>query len=93
MLIDGSNPTYYPSFHEAIIAAVDGDVIQSNAVVISESSTYNRDISIKLEGGYDCNYSTIIGDTTLNGGNRFLMSLSLIEGRKYHYYDIMLSIQ
>ncbi|HDH11382.1 MAG TPA: hypothetical protein ENG83_04150 [Nitrospirae bacterium] len=46
---------------------MDGDTIQAQALTFTENLNFNRNISVTLEGGYDCNYSAIIGNTTLNG--------------------------
>lgn len=48
-------------------ATMDGDTIQSQAIVLTEDLSMNRDISVIIEGGYDCDYTTIIGRTILNG--------------------------
>jgi hypothetical protein len=57
----------YSAFQEAYDTAADGDTIQAQAVSFSEDLNINRDISITLEGGYDCNYSTIVGESKFNG--------------------------
>ncbi|HDH05346.1 MAG TPA: PKD domain-containing protein [Nitrospirae bacterium] len=65
--IAGTTPVYYSILQDAYNAAVDGDVIQSRNASFTEDIDFNRGISVSLEGGYDCNYSTITGKTTLNG--------------------------
>lgn len=60
---------YYPTIQSAYDAAVAGDVIQSQSLFFSES--FNADDingkSVTMEGGYDCNYTSIIGKTKLIG--------------------------
>ena len=65
--IAGTTPVYYSSLQAAYDAAVDGDTIQIQALSFTEDLNINLVKSVTLEGGYDCNYSTVIGNTTLNG--------------------------
>ncbi len=59
--------TYYSTLQEAYDAALDGDIIQSQDTTLIGDLNVNRNILITLEGGYDCNYTAIIGETRLNG--------------------------
>ena len=61
------NPASYSSIQAAYNAASSGATIQSLAVSFSESPTFNRDISITIEGGYNCDYSEVIGSTAIVG--------------------------
>ena len=65
--IKGVSPVYYSTLQHAYDAAEDNDTIQSHAGGSFENLYINRDISIDLEGGYDCNYGGIVGETTING--------------------------
>ena len=65
--IAGTTPAYYSSLQAAYDAAVDWDTIQTQALSFTEDLNINIDKSVTLEGGYDCNYLTVIGNTTLNG--------------------------
>ena len=65
--ISGATPVYYSTLQAAYDAAVDGDVIQSQDANYIENLNINRNISITLEGGYDCGYTAVTGKTTLNG--------------------------
>jgi PKD repeat protein len=65
--ITGVAPVHYSSMQAAYDDAEDGGTIQSQAQVFVEDLTINRNISLTLEGGYDCDYSTHIGITTLHG--------------------------
>jgi hypothetical protein len=58
---------YYSSLQAAYNAAVNGDVIQTQAVVFTENLNINRNISITLQGGYNSDYTAIIGKTSLQG--------------------------
>ncbi|HDH13515.1 MAG TPA: PKD domain-containing protein [Nitrospirae bacterium] len=61
------SPVYYDTLQAAYDAAVEGDTIQSQAVVFTEDLNINSNISVTLEGGYNCDYTTITGETTING--------------------------
>ncbi|MDH3976174.1 MAG: right-handed parallel beta-helix repeat-containing protein [Deltaproteobacteria bacterium] len=65
--IAGSPSTAYTSVQAAYDGAVDGDIIQTRVVNITESVNFNRNISVTLEGGYGCNFDTISGITTIIG--------------------------
>ncbi len=57
----------YSSLQAAYNAAVSGDTIQSQAITFVENLTANRDISITIDGGYSCDYSSNPGSTALKG--------------------------
>ena len=59
--------TYYSSLQAAYDAAVNGATIQAQAVVFTENLNINRNISITLQGGYNVDYTAIIGKTSLQG--------------------------
>ncbi len=65
--IDGATPIYYSTPQEAYNAAANGDIIQSQAARFMEDLNINRNISITLEGGYDCSYSTVTDKTRIQG--------------------------
>jgi PKD repeat protein len=65
--IAGATPAYFSSIQAAYNVAVDGDIIQSQATLIGENLNFNRDISVALEGGYDCGYEAMAGNTILVG--------------------------
>jgi PKD repeat protein len=58
---------YYSTLQEAYNEALEGDTIMTQADVITGDINMNSDIALAIVGGYDCNYTSIIGDTTLNG--------------------------
>jgi len=55
---------YYTTLQAAYNAAVNGDIIKCRNVTFIENLTINRNIAVTLEGGYDCAYTTNVGDTT-----------------------------
>jgi hypothetical protein len=65
--IEGESPSYFLTLQAAYNAAIDGDIMQVQAVTFSESLTINIDKSVTFEGGYNGAYSIITGDTTLQG--------------------------
>ena len=65
--IAGATPVYYSTLQVAYDAAVDGDIIQSQAAVFVENFNININKSVTLQGGYDCDYATVTGVTTING--------------------------
>ncbi len=65
--ISGATPVYYSALQAAYDAAVDGDTIQSQAVIFTEDLNINSSISVTFEGGYDCDYTAVTGETTING--------------------------
>jgi PKD repeat protein len=65
--ITGTIPSYYSTLQAAYDAAIDGDIIQSLGFDFAENLSINRNISIDLQGGYDCNYASAATNTTLKG--------------------------
>jgi len=58
---------YYSTLQEAYDVAVDGDIIQVQAVRLMENLNLNRDITVTLDGGYNCDFTTKTGKTRLKG--------------------------
>jgi hypothetical protein len=65
--IAGPTPAYYASLQDAYNAATDGDIIQTLGTSLTGNLSANRNISVSLEGGYDCGYGVKVGATTLKG--------------------------
>jgi hypothetical protein len=65
--IDNGTVYFYSSLQAAYDAAEDGDIIMVIFVNFVENLLVNRNISVTLQGGYNGSYSTISGDTILNG--------------------------
>lgn len=69
-----TNPTYFSNIQSAYNVADDGGIIQSIASEFTEDININRNITLTLDGGYDCNYTTKVGNTVLRG------NISVTEG-------------
>ncbi len=63
----GSSTNYYSTVQAAYDASLDGDTIQSQAVELTENVSVHQSKSIIFEGGYDCNYTNVIGYTQVKG--------------------------
>ncbi|MEA3332794.1 MAG: hypothetical protein U9Q58_04270, partial [Pseudomonadota bacterium] len=48
-------------------AVVDGDILELHVVDFSEDLDFARDIAITLSGGYACDYSEVVGISTIKG--------------------------
>ncbi|WP_243374401.1 hypothetical protein [Geotalea sp. SG265] len=70
---DGTN-NYYSSIQSAYNAAAGGATLNLWAISYTETLSCNLPISVTLQGGFDSTYSTIVGDTVLDG------SLSITDG-------------
>lgn len=66
----GSCPcTYYTTIQNAYTGASGGDYIECHgaATTFTENLTFNVSKTITLEGGFDCQYATLVSNTILNG--------------------------
>jgi hypothetical protein len=65
----GVTTAYYPSLQDAYNAASNGDTIQSQFGEFAGDVTMNdvSNKSVTLEGGYDCDYLSIVGITGIRG--------------------------
>lgn len=68
-------PLYFSTLQEAYDSAIEGDVIQSRSGNLMGDLSIDRDISITLQGGYECRYESVTGYTELKG------SITLTNGR------------
>ncbi len=59
--------TNYSTVQSAYDAAKNGETIQTQGIVFSENLNIYKDILVSIEGGYDCNYSTVVGKTSTIG--------------------------
>ena len=64
--IVGSASTY-SSLQSAYNAAADTNTIQGRAVTIIENINFNRNITVTIQGGYNCDHSAVTGKTIING--------------------------
>ncbi len=66
-------PPLSPIYHSTIQAAYDdpdlsdGDIIQCQALVLNENILCDFNVAVTLEGGYNTDFTSIIGHTTING--------------------------
>jgi streptogramin lyase len=74
--ITGTPPVYYSSLQNAFNASVNGNVIQVQAVTLTEAADLNSGAAVTFKGGYDgCyttnsgTYSTISGSLTISSGS------------------------
>jgi hypothetical protein len=58
---------YYDILFGAYSQASDGNILQSRVYTFNEDLDHNRNISVTLKGGYDIDYATNTGYTSLHG--------------------------
>jgi hypothetical protein len=63
----GASTTYYSTLQSAYDSALDGNTIQSQAVELTENLSVNLSKTVTLDGGYDCDFTTVVGKTSLKG--------------------------
>jgi hypothetical protein len=64
--IDGMLSSY-SAIQDAYDSLSGGETVQIHAFVFSEALSLQKNISVKLQGGFDCGYSANSGFTTING--------------------------
>lgn len=65
--ITGSNLEYFYYIQNSVNGVMDGDLLQSQNNLFVEDVIFNNTAAIILEAGYDCNYSSSTGITTISG--------------------------
>jgi hypothetical protein len=80
-VLNSNTSVYYTSLQEAYNEALHGHTIKSQALVFNEVLDFNdvSDKSVTLEGGYNCDYSAITGNTTLNGDMTISNGTTIID--------------
>jgi lysophospholipase L1-like esterase len=84
--ISGVVGGYYAGIQEAYDAAYDGAVIQIQAMEISGDIDFNRSIAVTLDGGYDCDFissvgkTTVVGDITVSNGQVMMNNIMVSTG-------------
>jgi hypothetical protein len=58
---------YYPTIQDAYNARANGDTVQLHAVDFNENLTLQNNTTVKLQGGFDCDYSSNPGFTSISG--------------------------
>ncbi|GEM_PF-4473764 len=64
-----TQPAYFVTLQAAYNAAADSEVIQLQATTLVEDITFNRNISVTVDGGYDANFTSNGGGMTLIRGS------------------------
>jgi len=70
----------YNSFQTAYNAALDMDTIQSRYASVPGDLNIKRNITVTMEGGYDCLHSSQYGPTTIIGNIRITGGKLIIQG-------------
>jgi hypothetical protein len=65
--VDGSPNVYYPSLQNAFDSVADDSVIRARGLTFTETLSLNRPVTVRLLGGYNIDYTTQTGVTTING--------------------------
>lgn len=65
--IAGASPVYYTTIWDAYNAVASLETIEITADPFTESLTLNRDVSITINGGYECSLTNVTDMTTING--------------------------
>lgn len=79
--IDGKGD--YAMLQDAYDSAADGDTIKCRSVIITNSLTASRNISVTIDGGYNADFSsnptntTLIGSMTINSGTVNIKNFNL----------------
>ncbi len=64
----GTTTNYYSTLQAAYDSASDNETIQAQALTaFTENLNINRSVSVTIEGGYNCDYSSNTGNTELKG--------------------------
>ncbi len=71
---------YYSTLQSAYDAGGQGNTLKSQAVTFDENWTLHQDISVTIEGGYDCAYNYPPPGTTVLNGNMLVSNGSLSIG-------------
>jgi photosystem II stability/assembly factor-like uncharacterized protein len=65
--IEGAPPAYFSALQTAYDSASDDDTLQSQALHFNGNLFFDKNISVKLKGGYDAMYTNNPSNTTVNG--------------------------
>jgi pectin methylesterase-like acyl-CoA thioesterase len=60
-------PDDYSTIQAAYDAAADGDIIKGRTMTYNETLNMDRAVTVSLVGGYNCDFTEVMGTTTLNG--------------------------
>lgn len=80
-----STPVYFTTLQAAYDAAINGDVIQAQTQLLTESLAAYRDVSVTIDGGYFCNYESnsdvtyLLGSATISSGTVTMKNIQLLK--------------
>ena len=77
--IQRTSPAYFTTLQDAYNNAVSGETIQGHTEVLTGNLNINIDKSITLSGGFNCDYSSTSGITTIQGTLSITAGSALIE--------------
>jgi hypothetical protein len=63
----GGTPYYYSSVQSAYNVTSDNQAVRMQAVEIAGDVTLQKDVLMRLQGGYNCDYSSNPGYTAIKG--------------------------
>jgi hypothetical protein len=64
--IDGTS-SYFTTIQAAYNTATTGQSVLIQALDFNENLSLSRNIAVSLQGGYDCNFASILGIPTIHG--------------------------
>jgi phage baseplate assembly protein gpV len=76
----GATTVNYLSLHSAYNAAANGDTIQGNMYDHFESLRLDRNVSVTLDGGYSCDYTSKSGNLTIKGDVTIANGTLIVNG-------------
>lgn len=76
----GTTPVNYLSLSAAYNAAANGDTIQGNMLDHFDSLLLDRNVSVTLDGGYLCDFSSISGNLTIKGDVTIFNGTLIVKG-------------
>jgi hypothetical protein len=71
---DSGNPAYYATIQESYNAVPDGGTIRTWAEYYDENLVCSRPVSVAIQGGFNAEYSGVVGETIVRG------SLTITDG-------------
>ncbi len=77
--VEGVPPVYYSSIQSAYDATESGKTIQSHDSVVAGDLNVDLEKGMYFDGGYDCDYSSITGNTVIEGNVTIYSGTAIIE--------------
>lgn len=82
--IIGSPPIYYSSLQDAYEATNDGSTIESQDIIFQDDLILDLNKIVTVRGGYNCDYSSVRGITTLNSNITVSNGIVVIQNFRLH---------